>query len=106
MIMLKIDLEKDSKFDIDLSRISSVFDVLKEELRAIAVQNTDFAYKYGYLAALEKNEIEEVKIISIDENNIENVEIKNINNIKKRDVSNYFLGDASISLNREDTGNE
>ena len=106
MIMLKIDLEKDSKINIDLSRISSVFDVLKEELRAIAVQNTDFAYKYGYLAALEKNEIEEVKIISIDENNIEKVEIKNINDIKKRDVSNYFLGDASISLNREDTGNE
>ena len=106
MIMLKIDLEKDSKIDIDLSRISSVFDVLKEELRAIAVQNTDFAYKYGYLAALEKNEIEEVKIISIDENNIEKIEIKNINDIKKRDVSNYFLGDASISLNREDTGNE
>jgi len=106
MIMLKIDLEKDSKINIDLSRISSVFDVLKEELKAIAVQNTDFAYKYGYLAALEKNEIEEVKIISIDENNIEKVEIKNINEIKKRDVSNYFLGDASISLNREDTGNE
>lgn len=106
MIMLKIDLEKDSKINIDLSRISSVFDVLKEELRAIAVQNTDFAYKYGYLAALEKNEIEEVKIISIDENNIEKVEIKNINDIKKRDVSNYFLGDTSISLNREDTGNE
>ena len=106
MIMLKIDLEKDSKINIDLSRISSVFDVLKEELRAIAVQNTDFAYKYGYLAALEKNEIEEVKIISIDENNIEKTEIKNINDIKKRDVSNYFLKDTSIGLNREDAENE
>lgn len=106
MIMLKIDLEKDSKINIDLSRISSVFDILKEELKAIAVQNTDFSHKYGYLAALEKNDIEEVKIISVDKDNVENFEIKNIKEIKKRDVSNYFLNDSSIGLNREDTADE
>ena len=106
MIMLRIDLEKDSKVHIDLSRISSVFDVLKEELKGIAVQNTDFSYKYGYLAALEKNDIEEVKIVTTDENNIEKIEIKDINDIKKRDISDYFINNVHIDLNREETADE
>jgi hypothetical protein len=106
MIMLKIDLERDSKIDIDLSRISSIFDVLKTELEGIAVQNTDFSYKYGYLMILEKNGIDKVKIMTTDDENIEKIEIKKINEIKKRDVSNYFLNNISIGLSREDVANE